>query len=371
MSSSLPMLTELILHSKTRNCVGGGYPGDDKAAGALANKVRESGVRPTGTVLSKLRDSGGVVDRRLDVSDHTRASAWNETSDQGQGAETLERVALDVGLGPGISNTFTALPIQSATSTLAMVLLPDITAQRKTTGYRKTWSLWMRSVRHEDRLLIQPLIHVERQALGGNSSCSQQPGKFSEKTESRSELLALLFPKFNPLEQDQSICCHLLVGAARRRRRQAADHDAVRMLLKRPSGLVQSNKVLSTVQQHQAVLKEGETKTDEALVLIPAEAPLFVHAQQGLHLALVTCRETEGRSHTPVSAWSLMLMKACNCLSDRLLLEEPGAPLASAHSFLVGCGPKRLSSSEPLPLDSLDTTVCLEAVLVRMLERRK
>lgn len=52
---------------------------------ALANKVRKSCVRPTGTVLGKLRNSGGMVDRRVDVSDHTRASAWNETLDQGQG----------------------------------------------------------------------------------------------------------------------------------------------------------------------------------------------------------------------------------------------------------------------------------------------
>lgn len=97
-----------------------------------------------------------------------------------------------------------------------------------------------------------------------------------------------------------------------------------------------------------------------------------------LYLCVLTsishCHAKTGiRSPTSVavSAWSLVLMKACNCLSDRLLLEEPEAPLASAHSFLEGCGPKRLSSSVPLSLDSLDTTVCLEAVLVRMLERRK
>lgn len=33
LSSALALLGQLVLHSKTRNCVGGGNPGDDKAAG--------------------------------------------------------------------------------------------------------------------------------------------------------------------------------------------------------------------------------------------------------------------------------------------------------------------------------------------------
>lgn len=41
----------------------------------LADEVRQSGICPTGSLLVKLRHSGGLVDCRLDVSDHTGASA--------------------------------------------------------------------------------------------------------------------------------------------------------------------------------------------------------------------------------------------------------------------------------------------------------
>lgn len=42
---------------------------------ALADEVRQSCICPTGSLLGKLGHSGRMVDRRLDVSDHTRASA--------------------------------------------------------------------------------------------------------------------------------------------------------------------------------------------------------------------------------------------------------------------------------------------------------
>ncbi len=42
---------------------------------ALADEVRQSCIRPAGSLLGKLGHSGRMVDRRLDVSDHTRASA--------------------------------------------------------------------------------------------------------------------------------------------------------------------------------------------------------------------------------------------------------------------------------------------------------
>lgn len=50
---------------------------------ALADEIGKSRVRPTGTLLGGLGDGGRVVNRGLDVSDHTRASAWNETLGSG------------------------------------------------------------------------------------------------------------------------------------------------------------------------------------------------------------------------------------------------------------------------------------------------
>lgn len=87
-----------------------------------------------------------------------------------------------------------------------------------------------------------------------------------------------------------------------------------------------------------------------------------------------------------LSVWSLMLIKACNSLSDPLLMgASQGLPVLAHRStvllwlgwlfrglLLEECGPKRLSSSMSLSLDSLDNcTGCLEAVVVRILEGKK
>lgn len=71
-----------------------------------------------------------------------------------------------------------------------------------------------------------------------------------------------------------------------------------------------------------------------------------------------------------LSVWSLMLMKACNSLSDSLVMTEALGLCVVAHGstvvlwlcwmlqglFLRGGGPKRLSSPRSLSLDSLDSS---------------
>lgn len=53
----------------------------------LADEVRQSSICPTGSLLVKLRHSGRLVDCRLNISDHTGASACNVTLDSGQGQQ--------------------------------------------------------------------------------------------------------------------------------------------------------------------------------------------------------------------------------------------------------------------------------------------
>lgn len=86
-----------------------------------------------------------------------------------------------------------------------------------------------------------------------------------------------------------------------------------------------------------------------------------------------------------LSAWSLMLMKACNCLSDpRLTGKSQGAFVVSDRSVVLpwlccsfhvffpeGWTPKRLSSSVSLSLDSLESSSgSLEDVVLCILKRK-
>ncbi len=103
-------------------------------------------------------------------------------------------------------------------------------------------------------------------------------------------------------------------------------------------------------------------------------------------LQLICNHNTLSLTSVALSAWSLMLIKACNSLSDpRMMGDSQGLFVLEQGStallwlgwlflglLLKGCGPKRLSSSVSLSLDSLDDcSGCLEAVVVRILERRK
>lgn len=75
------------------------------------------------------------------------------------------------------------------------------------------------------------------------------------------------------------------------------------------------------------------------------------------------------------SVWSLMLINACSSLSNpRLTGDSQGLLMVAAwlDLLLEHCGPKRLSPSVSLSLESLDNTSgCLEAGELRMLEMRR
>lgn len=122
-------------------------------------------------------------------------------------------------------------------------------------------------------------------------------------------------------------------------------------------------------------------QTDTLLLL-----PVCMFRPLPLSLVISYANNTLSLTSVAWSAWSLMLMKACNSLSDPRLMGESQGLFVAPHGSTVlpwlgwlfhghlpgGCGPKRLSFSVSLSLDSLDNSSgSLEAVVVCILEEER
>lgn len=101
-------------------------------------------------------------------------------------------------------------------------------------------------------------------------------------------------------------------------------------------------------------------------------------------LQLINNKNTLCLTSVALSVWFLMLIKACNSPSKPRLTGDSHSVFTEVHGstvllciclllrglLLVGCGPKRLSRSVSLSLDSLDNiSAFLETLVVRMLEQ--